>query len=371
MSLQNKITPGSMKKLLLLFLFFLILLGCRHHKTATTYGENKFCIPDSLRSQIQLDTVRVRQEINELKLIGKITFDQDKVVRIYPLVSGIVTDVRVSLGTLVKKDQVLAVIKSSEMAGAENDAVAAHSNLAVAQKNFDAASDMNKSGILSEKDYTASQTELDKAKAELVRANTVLSIYGSDQHNDYVIRAPISGFIVEKFVNTNMQIRPDNNTNLFTISDLKKVWVLANVYESDISAVTENQKVEVSTISYPDRKFIGKIDKVYNVLDPDNKTMKVQIQLDNLDYLLKPEMFAVAKVYQVTNEKMLAVPAKSVIFDRNQYWVMVYRDNCNIETHNIEIVASNSTDTYVRSGVKEGDRVITSRQLLLYNAINQ
>ena len=361
-----------MKKLLLITCSVLLLLGCRNHKTASTSNvESRFCIPDSLKGQIQIDTVRVKNEFNELKLLGKVTFDQDKVVRIYPLVSGIVTDVRVSLGSFVKKDQVLAVIKSSEMAGAENDAVTARSNLAVAQKNFEAASDMYKSGIMSEKEFSASQTDLDKAKSELQRASTVLSIYGSDQKNDYIIRAPISGFIVEKFVNTNMQIRPDNSTNLFTISDLGKVWILANVYESDIAEIRENEKVEVSTISYPEKIFNGKIDKVYNVLDPDNKTMKVLIRLDNPDYLLKPEMFAVAMVYRFTNEKLLAVPAKAVIFDRNQYWVLVYHDDCNIEARSLDIVSSNQTDTYVRSGVKDGDLVIKNRQLLIYNAIYQ
>ena len=168
-----------------------------------------------------------------------------------------------------------------------------------------------------------------------------------------------------------MQIRPDNSTNLFTLSDLSKVWIIANVYESDISSISENEKVEVSTISYPGKIFQGKIDKVYNVLDPDNKTMKVQIQLDNSDYLLKPEMFAAATVHQVTKERMLAVPASAVIFDRNQYWVMVYRNKCDIETRNLNIVSSNLTDSYVRSGVSEGEIVIVNRQLLIYNAMNQ
>jgi membrane fusion protein, heavy metal efflux system len=361
-----------MKRLLFLTAFLLIIVSCSGHRgkvPGTT--ELKFCIPDSLTDQIKFDTVKTKQVINELKLIGKVTFDQDKVVRIYPLVSGIVTDVRVTLGSYVKKDQVLAIIKSSEMAAAENDYISARSNLAVTEKNFAADSDLYKSGILSEKEYSASLNEVEKAKSEFRRSNTVLSVYGSGSQSDYVIKAPVAGFVVEKFVNANMQIRPDNSTNLFTISDLRKVWVLANVYESDISSINENEKVEVTTISYPGKKFYGRIDKVYNVLDPDNKTMKVQIQLDNSDYLLKPEMFAAAMVYQITTEKMLAVPASAVVFDRNQYWVMVYRNKCDIETRNLDVVSSNQAETYVRSGVSVGDVVITSRQLLLYDALNQ
>ena len=331
----------------------------------------KFCIPDSLMNQIVLDTVRTKPEFNELNLIGKVTFDQEKVVRIYPLVSGNVTDVKVTLGSHVEKGQVLAVIKSSEMAGAENDLVTARSNLAISEKNFAAATDMFKSGILSEREYISAQKELDKARSEFERAGTVLSIYGSNSQHDYLVKAPISGFIVEKFVNTNMQIRTDNSNNLFTISDLKNVWVLANVYESDIAGVKENENVEITTISYPDIRYSGKIDKIYNMLDPDNKTMKVLIKLENYDYKLKPEMFAKVMVHQNTGKSMLAIPSKAVIFDRNQYWVLVYNDKCDIQTRKVDKLAQNSIYTYVQSGIKPGERVITTRQLLLYNAMTQ
>ena len=359
------------KNLLLLITSLFVLTNCNSKKNDENKTESaQFCIPDSLQSQITLDTVFVKPVYDELKVVGKISFDQDKVVRIYPLVSGNVVDVKVTLGSYVEKGQVLAIIRSSEMAGAENDFVTANSNEAIAEKNFAAAADMYKSGILSEKEYTASQKELEKAKSELNRVKTVLSIYGNGTNN-YVVTSPISGYIVEKFITTNMQIRSDNSTNLFTISDLSNVWAMANVYESDISEIVANEKVDVTTISYPDKKFVGKIDKIYNSLDPDSKTMTVQIQLDNKDFLLKPEMFISAVVNHKTNKSMLAIPSKAIIFDRNVYWVLVYKDKCHIEARKIDIVTSNSTSTYVRSGVNAGERVISSTQLLIYNAMNQ
>lgn len=291
---------AAMKRVLLILLSFTLLTGCFNQKQSKTDSpDTKFCIPDSLMSQIKLDTVKLKNVSNELNLIGKVTFDQEKVVHIYPLVSGNVIDVRVSLGSHVEKGQILAVIRSSEMAGAENDLVTAKSNLALAEKNYASAADMYKSGILSEKEYTAAQNDLTKAKSELTRVTTVLSIYGNNSQPEYLVKASISGFIVEKFVNANMQIRPDNSSNMFTISDLRNVWVLANVYESDIAGVKEKEKVEITTISYPGKKFTGQIDKIYNMLDPDNKTMKVQIKLGNDDYLLKPEMFAKVLVHQI------------------------------------------------------------------------
>ena len=146
---------------------------------------------------------------------------------------------------------------------------------------------------------------------------------------------------------------------------------MANLYESDISEVKENDPVEITTISYPDTKFAGKIDKIYNMLDPENKTMKVQIKLSNNDYRLKPEMFAKVIVHQATNHKMLAIPSDALIFDRNLNWVLIYNNKCDVQTRKIDKMIQNSKYVYVDKGVKLGEKVITNRQLLIYSAINQ
>ncbi|HEY4785386.1 MAG TPA: efflux RND transporter periplasmic adaptor subunit [Bacteroidales bacterium] len=359
-----------MKKIIAIVISTLVFNGCSLKNDPVTSGVTKFCIPDSIMSRITIDTASYQPVINEFHLIGKVTFDQDKVVKLYPMVSGNVLDVKVTLGDYVEQGQILAIIKSTEITGAENDIVTAQSNLAVAEKDLAAVEDMYKSGIASEREYIAAQKEDEKAKSELNKAKTILSIYGGKQ-SDYIIKSPISGFIVEKFVNPNMQIRPDNAINLFTISDLKRVWVLANVFETEIANIKVGEKVSVTTITYPGKVFRGNIDKIYNVLDPDNKTMKVRVQLDNKDILLKPEMYANVQVHQVTDSTMLAVPARSVVFDRNKYWVIIYRDKCNIYASQINITGATGSYTYVRDGVKPGEKVITSLQLLIYNALNQ
>jgi len=359
-----------MKNIYLFLLGVLILASCSGKKTEVA-TDSKFCLSDSILHQIKLDTITLKPVLQNFKLIGKVSFNQDKVVKIYPLVSGNVAEVKVSLGDFVKKGQVLAIIRSSEMAGVQNDLTSARSNLAIAEKNFAATADMYKGGIVSEKEYTAAQKELEKAKSELSRSSSVHSIYGSGSQSDYVIKAPVSGFVVDKQITPNMQIRSDNNATLFTLSNLDDVWVLADVYESDIAGIKENQEVEITTVSYPDKIFKGKINKVYDVLDPNNKTLKVQIQLNNAEHLLKPEMFASVLVHQKLTSSMLAVPSSSIIFDKNQNWVLIYHDNCHIETRRISIASANDKYTYVHDGVKAGERVINGLQLLIYTALNQ
>ena len=359
-----------MRKIVAIVIAFVTITGCSQKQEQAASNPGKFCIPDSLMNKITFDSVTYRRVTSEFKLIGKITYDQDKVVKLYPMVSGNVLDVKVSLGDFVEKGQTLAIVRSGEIAGVENDIVTARSNLAMAEKNLAATEDMYKSGIASEKEFSAAKNEVEKSKSELNKATTILSIYGGKQ-SDYIVKSPISGYIVEKFLNPNMQIRPDNTTNLFTISDLKKIWVLANVYETDIANIKVGEDVSVTTISYPDKVFEGKIDKVYNVLDPDSKTMKVRVQLDNAGYLLKPEMFANVTVRQVSDSSMLAVPAKSVVFDHNKYWVVIYGNKCNVHTRQININRSAMNYSYVLSGVKSGEKVLTNLQLLVYNALTQ
>ncbi|HEY4787181.1 MAG TPA: efflux RND transporter periplasmic adaptor subunit [Bacteroidales bacterium] len=359
-----------MKKIVAMVVTLAVMVGCVHKQDPAASDSAKFCIPDSLMNKITFDTVGYQRVTSEFNLIGKITYDQDKVVKLYPLVSGNVLDVKVALGDFVEKGETLAIVRSGEIVGAENDIVTARSNLAVAEKNLAATEDMYKSGIASEREYSAAQNEVEKAKSELNKANTILSIYGGKQ-SDYIVKSPISGYIVEKFVNPNMQIRTDNTSNLFTISDLKKIWVLANVYETDISSIKVGENVSVTTISYPDKVFDGRIDKIYNVLDPDSKTMKVRVQLDNPDYLLKPEMFANVTVHQVSDSSMLAVPAKAVIFDRDKNWVVIYNGKCDIQTRQIEICRSTDSYSYVRSGIKQNEKIVSNLQLLIYNALSQ
>ena len=209
------------------------------------------------------------------------------------------------------------------MAQYSSDLLNAQTNLAIAEKNLEKTNDMFKSGLASVPDTLAAAVQLQQAKAELDRVNRVLKINGGNTQGEFVVRAPISGFIVQKGATNNMTIRGDNSTSLFTISDLKNVWIQANVYESNISLIHQGENVDVTTIAYPDKVFKGKIDKVMNVLDPTSKVMKVRVVLPNPDYLLKPEMYASITVTEKENKECLSVPSSAVIFDHSQNFVLV------------------------------------------------
>jgi len=198
----------------------------------------------------------------------------------------------------------------------------------------------------------------------------VLNINGGNTNGEYIIRTPISGFVVEKFASNDMSIRSDNSTNLFTISDLKNVWVIANVYESNISSIHLNDEVDVTTLSYPDKVFKGKVDKIMNVLDPTNKVMKVRIVLPNPGYMLKPEMFANVKVTNDSKNSSLCVPSSAVVFDHSQNYVMVYHSKSDIKIIPVQVINSVNDKSFISGNVKTGEKIIASQSILIYDALN-
>ena len=184
----------------------------------------------------------------------------------------------------------------------------------------------------------------------------------------------MSGFIVEKSASQGMELRSDDPENLFTISNLDHVWVLANVYESDLANVKEGDQATITTLSYPDKVFHGRIDKIFNVLDPDSKTLKVRVTLENqsvgsANYLLKPEMFANVNVTYAGHDKRVAIPAKAVVFDKNRNFVVLVNKNNQPLVREVEIYKSIGPKTYLTGGLAPGDRVVTTNTLLIYNAL--
>jgi cobalt-zinc-cadmium efflux system membrane fusion protein len=347
-----------------------LIQSCGAQEKKTPTEKEKYTIPDSLMHTLSVDTVKTSQLMNAITLTGKVGFNEDNLVPVYSMVSGNVQDIKVLLGDYVHAGQVLAVVRSSEMAGFSNDLTNAQGNVRVAEKNLEKTKDMYKSGLASLTDSLNAEVTVQQARSELNRVGRVLTINGGGTNGDYIARAPISGFIVQKGATNNMAIRADNTTSLFTISDLKNVWIQANVYESNISLIHLGDNVDVTTLAYPGKIFKGKIDKVLNVLDPTSRVMKVRVVLPNPDYALKPEMYASITVTNTENKRSLSIPAQALIFDNSQYYVLVFNSRSDVKITPVKVINTVGDRTFIAAGVSEGDKVISSQAILIYNALN-
>ncbi|MCX6186290.1 MAG: efflux RND transporter periplasmic adaptor subunit [Bacteroidetes bacterium] len=355
-----------MKNILIVIIIFLIS-ACGHDpKTKETASK---CLNDTMLKAIELDTVHLSLVQHELKMTGKVSFDQENTQKIFPLASGRVVKVNVENGDFVKKGDVLAVINSSEAADYESQLSAAESKMIIAERNRNAVSDMYKDGLSSERELVSARKEYDVAAAEFNKQKQYQKIFSLSGVSTYTVRAPISGYIVEKNINPEFYIRTDDNVNIFTISNISDVWVMVNLYEVDLDKIKVGYEAEVKTLSY-DKIYYGVIDKIFNVVDPISKTLKARVKLHNADYALKPEMFAGVTINYAEKESKLYVPSNAIIFDKNKYFVMVYKDKCNIETREINLYLENKGKTYINTGLTEGEKVISKLQLLVYDQMN-
>lgn len=352
----------------------LFAVACKE-KPAEVKEENKpFCLSDTMKHMITIDTVTISRIQDEVQLSGEINFNENKVVKIFARNSGQVISSNVTFGDKVSAGQVLATIKSADVAGSYEDITSADADIAITKKQMDNAESLFKSGISSEKDYLEAQQNYQKALSAKRKIESQLSINGGGGAKPggvYTITSPIDGYLVEKKVNTGNFIRSDASDNIFTISDLKDVWVIANVYERDIPRVKEGMKVKVTTLAYPDKQIDGTIEKSSDMLDPNSKALKVRIRLENPGMMLKPEMFAKVIVMNEEEGSSICLPFKAIVEENGKNYVIVYNSDCDLHKQEVVITKTVGDKTYIAEGVKPGDKVITKNALLLYNQFSE
>ncbi|MGM9479439.1 efflux RND transporter periplasmic adaptor subunit [Pedobacter sp. GSP4] len=341
-----------------------LTLACSSNKAET--APEKLAITDSLLNRLLIDTVQEANSRADIIFSAKITANQDRQSALFPMVSGSVSQVKVRLGDEVKAGQILATVNSAEMAGFDKELTAANADLKTALRTLQQVEQLYASGLSSAKELEEAKNDYQIKKAELKRAGSVLKLNGGSHSGAYAIKSPINGFVIEKNVTDNMQLRADNDKSLFTIADLSHVWAMINIYESDISRIKTGNEVNLTTLAYPEQVFSGKIDKIYNLIDQDSKVMHARVVISNPKYLLKPGMLGTVKVSANTDVDLPVVNARAVIFDDNKNYVLVLGAENKVRIQQIEIGRKTADKIYVSKGVKAGDRVIASKQVFLF-----
>ena len=348
-----------------------LLSACGGQTEAPQETTRELFLTDSLQNVVSVDTVHIHEVADELTLNGRVTFNQEQVARVFPIFGGPVTEVSAEIGDHVRKGDILAVIRSGEVADYEKQKKEAEQQLIIARRNLQSVQDMFASGMASERDVLQARQELSNAEAEEKRITEIFSIYHLAGKSLYIVKAPVSGFIIEKNINKEMQIRSDQNDEMFVISGLENVWVMADVYESNISKVHENAPVRITTLAYPGKEFTGKIDKVYNMLNDESKTMNVRVKLTNENYLLKPGMFTNVSVISRSSDKQLPrIDSHALVFENGKNFVVTVDADGKLAVKEVEVYRQLSKECYLSSGVQEGDRILNKNVLLVYNALN-
>lgn len=346
------------------------LFGCNQQEEVKVKTKEPFCLNDENKSITKISTVKKQAVVKGIHLTGSVESNPDKVVRFASLVNGIISNTYFSLGDAVTKGQVLAEMQSTELSSLQAELNSLKARIEVAKVDLDAKEQMYKDGISSNKELVEAQNNLRILQSEKQKTENNLSLYSaSNSKNVFQIKAPVSGIVTEKNINSGTTIS-DEGEPLFSISDLNNVWVQVNIYSTDIAHINKGMEVEIKTISYPDEIFKGKIDVISQVLDENAKVLKARIVLDNKDFKLKPGMIADVVALEKTEEQKVAVPTSSLVFFNGKNYVLVYKDDCNIEAREVTLFAKNDETTYIESGLNENEKIITENQLLIFEAIH-
>jgi cobalt-zinc-cadmium efflux system membrane fusion protein len=339
-----------MKRIGIISLLFLVV-ACGNNKQANQITEG--VIAEEFLKEVVTEKVTLKQLQKEFTLTGKITADPDCTINYSPLVSGVIVKSYFTLGDRVKIGQPMLDIRSSELS-------ALQSELAIASRNLQSAEAMFENGMATQRDVIEARSTYEKLQADL-------KLYGESKENGvFSITSPMSGYVIAKYGSAGSTVSAESEP-LFSLADLSKVWVVANIYAGNLQFVREGQQVEITSVAYPKEVFTGKIDFISHVFDPEDKALKARIVLPNNDLKLKPEMSVVVKILNQSNNEMVAVSSDAVIFDNNRYFVVVGNKDFAIR----EVVTYDHFNghTYISEGLEDGEKVVIKNQLLIYNEL--
>jgi membrane fusion protein, heavy metal efflux system len=234
------------------------------------------------------------------------------------------------------------------------------------------AQDLFSHGAMSQSDLQVAEDTEDKAKIDVETTEEHLRLLGNDpsKPNGVVdIFAPVSGVITDQQVTNAAGVQGLGSTP-FTISDLSTLWIICDVYENDMATVRLGDPAEIKLNAYPDRIFRGRVSNIGSVMDPNIRTAKVRIELQNPG-LMRLGMFVTATFRGQTTEMHTSVPSTAILHIHDRDYV--YAPAPQNKFRRIEVVSGDSLPNNlqdVTSGIKPGDQVV-SNALVLEHTIDQ
>lgn len=355
------------------FVLFVAISSCKHPVEEDGISKPSFELTPQMKDKFSVTTLKRESVMEQITLTGKIEYDQNDLVTFRSLLNGIAQSVHFELGDKVKKGQVLATIQSNEVIDLTQQRNVLQNQAHFLQDQLLRKKDMLNDGLASVQEVNEVQTNLLQTQVEINKINETLSMYraGKEKGTFYLI-APKDGFIIQKNINIGQTILTDDQP-LFSVSNLNEVWVMVNVYASNLRFIKEGSSVKVRTVAYPDKIYSGIIDKIYNVFDDNEHVLKARVKLKNTDLSLLPELSADVLVDKNSKEDKtaVAIPKKAVVFDNDKRFVVIYKSDKKLEIREIKLSAENENYIYCEEGLTEGEKIISQNVLLIFEELKK
>jgi cobalt-zinc-cadmium efflux system membrane fusion protein len=364
------------------------LAACGTHATGAqlppSSGEARLKPQQVRDAHLETEVVEDRPVGGIVRASGRVTFDDLRVAHVFSPVTGRITKIIAQPGQRVKKGQALCVIQSPDLGAAVSDMAKAQADLVAAEHDWKRQKELFEAHAAAQKDYEAAEDNYLKAKAELERAerkarllrNLGAALNGVTQ--EYMLPSPIEGEVIMRGANPGLEVQGQYSggagVELYTIGELDRVWVLADVFEMDLPRIKKGSEVDVKVVAYPDRTFKGTVEWISGALDPTSRTAKVRCSIDNPKAELRPEMYGTALIV-VDADRKLAIKRSALLLLGEQPVVFVQTGTTSDGLLRFErrpvAVEEMGGGEYVPiiRGVERGERVVISGAVLLLGMI--
>jgi cobalt-zinc-cadmium efflux system membrane fusion protein len=310
-----------------------------------------------------------------LRLTGAVAYNSFETTPVITQIGGPVARILVSPGEVVSPGQPMLYVSSPDYAQLRTNFVKARDAYQLALRSYARCEELYKVGARALADLEQAESTRNEAQADLQAADQALKVLGLDSEKvltapvspEIAVFAPINGVVVERLASPG-QVLQAGATQVFTISNMKTVWVLANVYEHDLGLVHLGDAVEIQTDAYA-AKFHGEISFISPALDATSRTLQVRIVTDNPEGKLKKDQYVTATVEAGVIANALTVPDAAVLRTaENEPFVYVVEDPAKPSQFGQRLVSvgeSQGGKTQILSGLRPGENVAADGSLFL------
>lgn len=307
------------------------MAGCGHKSTSHKKSQAKVIERSSSGARIQVKPSTAKRfklvrpqtikRAHHFSAPGVIAPDVSRTVSVFSLANGFAVRVPVQLGEKVLKGQVLAVVNSPDLAKAISSYQTAKAQEKLTQKELNREKSLYKHGAAPRKALESARYSERHAEIEVDNARHQIKLLGGSVKSPspmVSVRAPFGGTIIKQKISRGEAVE---NSYLFKIADLSRVWILCSIYENDLPRVQVGDFASVKIAAYPKLKLSGRISNISGVLNPSTRTAKVRVVLKNSHGLLKPGMFATARFTSTHKSQEVLVPVSALFQLHDDFWV--------------------------------------------------
>lgn len=314
-----------------------------------------------------------REVLSEtLSLPGEISADPDQLARISSPTAGRVEEVRFKEGAVVKKGDVLVVLRVPEVGKVRSTFAATESRATAARANAQRLSDLFAKRLASEQDALDAKTEADALEVEARSLKEQLGALGAGASGAFAItlRAPISGTVIARDAVVGQPVSPEQT--LGSVAALDEVWFLGRIFEKDLGRLALGAKAEIRLNAYPDERFGGSVEYVGQQVDAAARAVTARVRLKNRGNLLRIGLFGTAEVALNNANKdvpRLVVPRSAVTEIAEKSVVFVREKDGDFELHEVTLGRAAPGKVEILAGLREGESVVTEGVFTLKSVV--